>query len=89
MENYFSKIPSSKRKTSCPSLTTDINSIPICQPTPNFTTPINVLDLDDISSDPYERPRILSYNVNQRDEIRCHYLGMCFLSTKRYGSRRF
>ena len=74
MENYFSKMPSTKRKTPCPSLTTDINSVPICQPKPNFTTPINVLDLDDLPSNPSKRPRILSYNVNQRDEIRWHYL---------------
>ena len=84
MENYFSKVPSTKRKTPCPSLTAD--TVPVRQPTPNFTTPINVMDLDDLPSDPFERPRILSYNINQRDEIRRHYLvkGPCQPSRKEF-----
>ncbi|KAI3516753.1 hypothetical protein L1887_15762 [Cichorium endivia] len=71
MENYY------KRKTPCPSSSTstpDIGtSVPIPQSTFNFTTPINLVDLDNLPSDPSERPRILSYNVNQRDEIRRRY----------------
>ena len=37
------------------------------------STPINVTNMDDLPLDPVERPRILDYNVNQRDEIRRHY----------------
>ncbi|XP_071713304.1 uncharacterized protein [Rutidosis leptorrhynchoides] len=37
------------------------------------STPINVVELDDLPSDPVDRPRILKYDVNQRDEIRRQY----------------
>ncbi|KAJ0908603.1 hypothetical protein HanRHA438_Chr07g0312271 [Helianthus annuus] len=32
------------------------------------------VDVDNLSSDPYDRKPIESYNVNQRDEIRRAYL---------------
>ena len=79
MENYFKKLPS-KRKTPCPSSSTSTTNVDNSNPIPplpprtsNFTTPINVMDLDDLPSDPFERPRITCYNVNQRDEIRRRY----------------
>ena len=75
MEKYFTRLTpssstSSKRKTPSDSASTDDigNSIPIYQ-----YTPLNVVDVDNLPSDPSERPRILSYNVNQRDKIRRHY----------------
>ncbi|XP_071699686.1 uncharacterized protein [Rutidosis leptorrhynchoides] len=36
-------------------------------------TPISVVEMDNLPWDPYDRPRILQYNPNQRDEIRRQY----------------
>ncbi|XP_071712423.1 uncharacterized protein [Rutidosis leptorrhynchoides] len=40
---------------------------------PSSSTPINVVEIDDLPYDPYYRPRIFQYNPNQRDEIRRQY----------------
>ncbi|XP_071739908.1 uncharacterized protein [Rutidosis leptorrhynchoides] len=37
------------------------------------STPINVIEMDDLQWDPYDRPRILQYNPNQRDGVRRQY----------------
>ena len=73
MENYFNKITFIKGKTRCSSSSTsapDISTyvLPL-QSTSNFTTLINIVDLDNVPLDPSKRPRILSYNVNRRDQI--------------------
>ena len=75
MENYYNKITSSKRKAPCPSSSPSTTNIDNLLPTTQRKTRLNVIDLDDLPSDPSERQPILSYNVNQRDEIRRHYLG--------------
>ena len=36
--------------------------------------PNNVIDINDLPSDPSERPKIISYNPNQREQIRRKYL---------------
>ncbi|KAI3690317.1 hypothetical protein L2E82_48297 [Cichorium intybus] len=84
MEKYFNKVTppgstsliSSKRKTPYVSTSTEDNvhsHVPVFQSTSNFTMPNNIVDLDNLPCDPADRPRILSYNVNQRDEIRRRY----------------
>ncbi|XP_071729131.1 uncharacterized protein [Rutidosis leptorrhynchoides] len=40
---------------------------------PSPSTPINVVDMENLPSDPADRPRILEYDANQRDEIRRQY----------------
>lgn len=41
----------------------------------NFIRAINLVDLDNIPCDPFKRPIILSFHVNQTDKIRhCYWL---------------
>ncbi|XP_071726935.1 uncharacterized protein [Rutidosis leptorrhynchoides] len=40
---------------------------------PSPSPPINVVDMENLPSDPVDRPRILEYDANQRDEIRRQY----------------
>ncbi|XP_071728815.1 uncharacterized protein [Rutidosis leptorrhynchoides] len=40
---------------------------------PSSSTPINHIEIDDLPWDPCDRPRILQYHPNQRDEIRRQY----------------
>ncbi|XP_071726736.1 uncharacterized protein [Rutidosis leptorrhynchoides] len=40
---------------------------------PSSSTPINVVEMEDLPFDPFDIPRITQYNPNQRDEIRRQY----------------
>lgn len=69
---YQKETPSPPSSTSTPDIGT---YVPFPQSTSNYKMPINVVDMDNLPSDPSERLRILSYNVNQGDEIqRCYWL---------------
>ncbi|KAI3750696.1 hypothetical protein L2E82_21445 [Cichorium intybus] len=70
---------SSKRSCSNASIpsVSNVNAIPQRSQSPlptTTTTPIASFDLKDLPKDPADRPRITTYNSNQRDEIRRSYL---------------
>ncbi|KAI3523499.1 hypothetical protein L1887_01674 [Cichorium endivia] len=70
---------SSKRSCSNASIpsVSNVNAIPQRSQSPlptTTTTPIASFDLKDLPKDPADRPRITTYNSNQRDEIRRAYL---------------
>jgi hypothetical protein len=71
-DNVGSKPNSSGSIPSCSTPTGSIAS----GSNPSGSTPSlpNGFDLNDLPSDPFDRPPIASYHPNQRDDIRRHYL---------------
>ena len=72
MEKYFKrKVPCTSE--SAPRTSTPSNAPRTSTPIPALNDTSRTVDVDNLPCDPSKRPKILSYDPNQRDEIRRLY----------------